>query len=118
MKVSTTLAPGVKISLQRLNAGAKPYSSKRSSIGNKIAGDVLDEVYNTSHVTYRSGGSNNMISSFMEFLNLETVELGFGYKDDQVHAPNERWRISDLKLSQKVYARMIMKLAQELSSCH
>ena len=37
--LAPSLAPGLRVSLQRLNAGARPYNAVRHSIGNRIAGE-------------------------------------------------------------------------------
>ena len=36
-------------------------------------------------------GSIPVVAEFQEYLNLETVMMGFGLPDDRIHAPNERF---------------------------
>ena len=42
----------------------------------------------------RSGGSIPVISMFQELLGIPTVLMGFALPDDRMHAPNERFRLS------------------------
>ena len=86
----------------------------RSSIGNRIAGEVLDELYGEAHTVFRMGGSIPATAYFHETVGTETVLLSFGSGWDQIHAPNERWPVRNLQLGQKAYIRMVMKLALAL----
>ena len=111
-KYSPTLAPGTKVSVTKLNSGAKPYSTRRDSVGNQIAGSVLDELYGKKHGVFRMGGSIPATAYFHEVLGLETTLLSFGGEKDYIHAPDERWQVKNLSLGQRAYIRMIMKLAK------
>ena len=52
-KAAQVLTPGAHVTLTRMGKGSKAYTANRHSIGTKLAGDVLDEVYGTPHNVYR-----------------------------------------------------------------
>ena len=116
----TQLAPkqafGCTVKLTKMGEGNKAYTADRNSVGTKVVGEVLDEVYGAKHIVYRMGGSVPVTGFLYETLGVETVTLAFGLDDEQIHAPNERYRLSNLDKGQKSYVRAILKLASALSS--
>jgi len=77
---------------------------------------VLDELYDgEKHFVFRMGGSIPATAYFHETIGVETVLLSFGGEGDQINAPNERWQVKNLRLGQRAYIRMIVKLALALS---
>ncbi|MFN2137270.1 MAG: dipeptidase, partial [Candidatus Promineifilaceae bacterium] len=57
----------------------------------RAAAMALQEVFGREPVYIREGGSIPVVAEFQEYLNLETVMMGFGLPDDRIHAPNERF---------------------------
>ena len=110
-KVAPVLAPGCKVEFQILEEGAPAYISNRTSIGNRLAGEVLDEVYGTNHILFRSGGNVPITGMLQQMMQMETVTLAFGNDDARTHAPNERFRTKSFYQGQEAYVRMILKLA-------
>ena len=114
-KVAKELTPGVTVTLTREGKGSnKPYVANRNSIGTILAGEVLDEVYGKPHNVYRMGGSVPVTGLLYRLMGLESVTLAFGLNDEFVHAPDERYRTEQLRLAQRSYMRMILKLAKSL----
>ena len=48
-------------------------------------------VFNTDPIFVREGGSIPVVASFKERLNIDTIMMGFGLPDDNIHSPNERF---------------------------
>lgn len=113
--VAPLYAPGLDVKLTPFRGGKKAYVANRNSVYMKLAGDVLDAVYETKHYVYGEGGSVPVTTMIYEALNVETVSLAFGLLDERNHAPDERFRMSELLKGQRSYIRMIMKLAVHLS---
>ena len=109
--VAPVLAPGCKVEMVRIGEGSPAYISNRTSIGTRLAGEVLDEIYGTSHVLAREGGSVPITGMLQQMMQLETVFLAFGINDARNHAPNERYRVKSFYQGQEAYVRMILKLA-------
>jgi acetylornithine deacetylase/succinyl-diaminopimelate desuccinylase-like protein len=61
----------------------------------KAATVALQEVWNKDTVFIRSGGSIPIVGDFARYLNLPSVMMGFGLPDDNLHAPNEKFLISN-----------------------
>ena len=113
-KVAKELTPGVTVTLTRMKKGEKAYVANRNSTSTTLLGEVLDEVYGKPHNVYRTGGGVPVTGLIYRVLGLESVSLGFGLNDEFVHAPDERYRTSNLLLAQRSYMRMILKLAKSL----
>jgi acetylornithine deacetylase/succinyl-diaminopimelate desuccinylase-like protein len=56
---------------------------------------ALHEIWNKDTVFIRSGGSIPIVGDFARHLNLPSVMMGFGLPDDNLHAPNEKFLISN-----------------------
>jgi acetylornithine deacetylase/succinyl-diaminopimelate desuccinylase-like protein len=61
----------------------------------KSATAALKEIWNKDTVFIRSGGSIPIVGDFARHLNLPSVMMGFGLPDDNLHAPNEKFLISN-----------------------
>ena len=112
--MAPVLAPGCKVYLQKIDEGAPAYMSNRTSVGTRLVGEVLDEIYGTSHILTRSGGSVPVTGMLQQMMQLETVFLAFGIDDSRGHAPNERYRIQSFYQGQEAYVRMILKLSDAM----
>ena len=56
---------------------------------------ALHEIWDKDTVFIRSGGSIPIVGDFARHLNLPSVMMGFGLPDDNLHAPNEKFLISN-----------------------
>ena len=56
---------------------------------------ALKEIWGKDTVFIRSGGSIPVVGDFARHLNLPSVMMGFGLPDDNLHAPNEKFLISN-----------------------
>jgi acetylornithine deacetylase/succinyl-diaminopimelate desuccinylase-like protein len=57
----------------------------------KAASTAYAQIFGREPVFKREGGSIPVVAQFQQFLDLETVLMGFGLPDDKLHAPNERF---------------------------
>jgi acetylornithine deacetylase/succinyl-diaminopimelate desuccinylase-like protein len=51
------------------------------------------EVFGTSPVYLRSGGTIPVVDSFQRWLGIPTVLIGFALPNDRMHAPNEKFHL-------------------------
>ncbi len=59
---------------------------------------ALHEVWGKDTVFIRSGGSIPIVGDFDRHLGLPSVMMGFGLPDDNLHAPNEKFRLKNFEL--------------------
>jgi len=71
-------------------AGCTPAIVSRDSRAVRAAAQALEKVWGTRPLFSRQGGSVPVVSLIQDRLGLETVLLGFGLPDDNLHAPNEK----------------------------
>lgn len=108
----TNAAPeGVVVDVQRLSMDGKPYEIPSGNRFNRIAAEVLTEEYGKAPVYLRAGGSIPITGCFRDHLGVHTVNFGFGLKDELAHSPNEFFRLSSFRRSQRLYARLLRRMA-------
>ncbi len=61
----------------------------------QAATEALKEIWDKDTVFIRSGGSIPIVGDFARHLHLPSVMMGFGLPDDNLHAPNEKFLISN-----------------------
>ncbi|MCB0077820.1 MAG: dipeptidase [Anaerolineales bacterium] len=60
----------------------------------QAASDAYEEVFGNRPIFVRTGGSIPVVSSLQRLLGLDTVLMGFGLPDDNLHAPNEKFNLN------------------------
>ncbi len=77
----------------------------------RAALDVLAEEYGRPAVLIGSGGSIPVVESMRRLLGLESLLMGFGLDDDQVHSPNEKFEWRCFHHGLRAHARLLGRLA-------
>ena len=77
----------------------------------RAARDALAEEYGKPAAMIGCGGSIPVVSQLKDILGLDTVLMGFGLDDDQVHSPNEKFEMRCLLGGTRSHARLLAKLA-------
>ncbi len=62
-------------------------------------------------VFMKEGGSIPVVVDFKEILGLDTLLIGFAQNDDNIHSPNERFRVVDFERGCKTAAALPFELA-------
>jgi acetylornithine deacetylase/succinyl-diaminopimelate desuccinylase-like protein len=102
--------PGVKATATRLGFTAQPYLIPADHPGNLAASEVLQEIYGRAPYVVRSGGSIPVCTVILQNLGVYTVNFGFGLDDEQIHAPNEFFRLSSFERGQMAYCKLLHRL--------
>ncbi len=63
-------------------------------------------------VFMKEGGSIPVVADFKRLLGVDTLLIGFGQHDDNVHSPNERFRLIDFERGCKTAAALPFELAK------
>jgi acetylornithine deacetylase/succinyl-diaminopimelate desuccinylase-like protein len=73
---------------------------------------ALEEEFGKPPVLAGGGGSIPVVESFKRILGLDSLLMGFGLDDDQVHSPNEKFELSCLHSGARSHARLLARLAK------
>lgn len=76
----------------------------------QAASAALQDEYGRAPVMTGCGGSIPVVELMHSILGLDTVLMGFGLDDDQVHSPNEKFELRCLDKGTRSHARLLAKL--------
>jgi acetylornithine deacetylase/succinyl-diaminopimelate desuccinylase-like protein len=85
--------PTIRWELKALGKGGPGILTPRESVGAQAAAKALETVFGVRPVSRREGGSVPVVSQIKNILGVDSVIMGFGLPDDNIHAPNERLRL-------------------------
>jgi acetylornithine deacetylase/succinyl-diaminopimelate desuccinylase-like protein len=75
------------------------------------AARAIRQGFGKDPVFMKEGGSIPIVGDFKEILGLNTLLIGFGQVDDNIHSPNERFRIRDFERGCRTAAALPFELA-------
>ena len=103
--------PGVKVEIIQQKSQALPYLMESDHPANMIGGQVLTDLYGVEPLFVRTGGSIPIYELFETHLKQKCLTFAFGLSDENLHAPNEFFRLSSFEKAQKGYCKLIHALA-------
>jgi acetylornithine deacetylase/succinyl-diaminopimelate desuccinylase-like protein len=56
------------------------------------------------------GGSIPIVETLLRELGIDSLLIGFGLDDDQVHSPNEKFEVTCFRKGMRSHARLLGKL--------
>ena len=101
---------GVTAELEPGSGGAGPFLVPSGHNATGIAAQVLEEVYGKAPYRTRLGGSIPVMTTLLEVLGVHAVMFGFSHDDENLHAPNEFFRLDAFRLGQEAYVRLLQRL--------
>ena len=110
--VKANLPKGVTAEVTRLQGSADPFLMPTGHNASKVAGDVLRDVYDREPYETRLGGSIPVMTVFLKELGVHGVMFGFSIGDENLHAPNEFFRLINFERGQKAYCRLLEELGR------
>ncbi|MGO9599552.1 MAG: dipeptidase [Isosphaeraceae bacterium] len=104
--------PGVKVDVTTMNAAPAVLVSVDSP-GVRAAVRAVEAGFGTRPVFIRAGGSIPVVGLLKEHLSVDTLLLGWGQNDDNLHGPNEKFSLADFHRGIKASAYLLAELASE-----
>ena len=101
---------GVTVALEPGQGGAGPFLVPSGHNATGIAAQVLEEVYGKAPYRTRLGGSIPVMTTLLEVLGVHAVMFGFSHDDENLHAPNEFFRLDAFRRGQAAYVRLLQRL--------
>ena len=106
------IAPkSVKVKVDK-HGGAKAVIVPSEGPYLEAAGRAIKAGFGKEPVYMMEGGSIPIVGDFKSILGLDTLLIGFGQADDNVHSPNERFRVVDFERGCKTAAALPFELAK------
>jgi succinyl-diaminopimelate desuccinylase len=86
--------PGIQMELVDMH-GANGVVVSLDNPFMQLAANAVEKGFGTRPVFTRSGGSIPVVLYFRELLGIDTMLLGWGQDDDNLHSPNEKFSLED-----------------------
>jgi acetylornithine deacetylase/succinyl-diaminopimelate desuccinylase-like protein len=102
--------PGVRVEVRSLHGGP-PSLTPLDHPATRAAARSLEAVFGRPPLYLREGGSIPVCTSFDTILGLPVVLMGFSNPDDNAHAPNESFLLSNHEGAIRTIARLFDELA-------
>ncbi len=108
--VNDRLPPGAAASF-RLFGAAPGVEVNADSPWVRAAQAALTEEYGRQAILIGSGGSIPVVTSLKTILGIDTLLMGFGLDDDQIHSPNEKFEQVCFHHGIRSHIRLLAKFA-------
>jgi acetylornithine deacetylase/succinyl-diaminopimelate desuccinylase-like protein len=108
--VADRLPPGAQVSYQAFGM-APGMEIATDTPWVKAARDALQQEYGRPAVMIGSGGSIPVVEQIKRTLNIDSLMMGFGLDDDQIHSPNEKFELLCFHKGTRSHAILLGKLA-------
>ncbi len=92
-------------------ASCLPAIVERDSKAIRVASQALEAVWGKPPLFTRMGGSVPVVGMIKELLNVDSLMLGFGLPDDNLHAPNEKFHLPNFFRGIETYIRFMHEIA-------
>jgi acetylornithine deacetylase/succinyl-diaminopimelate desuccinylase-like protein len=103
---------GTTAAVEKLAGTADPFLIPFDHPGNQAARIVLKELYGKEPYIVRTGGTIPVSGLFLKSLGAYMVNFAFGLEDENLHAPDEFFRISSFKRGLKAYGMILEELGR------
>ncbi len=108
----TEIAPaGVEVTVRKIHGGEAvivPVDTPPM----QAAAAALKDVFGRKPIFIREGGSIPIAALFHEILGVPVVLMGFGLPDDNLHAPNEKYSLSQFFKGLRTVVRFLQNLGE------
>ncbi len=109
--VARVCPPGVTCEILT-HHGAPAVLVNIDTAGIRAAVRAIEAGFGTKPVFMREGGSIPVVGLIKEHLGVDTLLLGWGQTDDNLHGPNEKFSLADFHRGIKANVHLLAELAQ------
>jgi len=109
--VKAVTPPGVTVEVI-VHHGAPAVLVGVDSPGVRAATRAVEKGFGKAPVFIREGGSIPVVGLLKTQLGVDTLLLGWGQNDDNLHGPNEKFRLDDFHRGIKASAHLLAELAE------
>jgi acetylornithine deacetylase/succinyl-diaminopimelate desuccinylase-like protein len=102
--------PGVRVSVTQEKQIAYPYLMSADHPGNVIAAEVLADLFGQPPYNVFVGGSIAISTFFLNHLGAHMVNFGWSASDENLHAPNEYFRLKNFRRGMVGYCQILHRL--------
>lgn len=102
----------VSCQVNRLPGQADPYLMPIGHAGLQASRRALQELYGLDPVPVREGGTVPFMGLMLKHLGVYTVSYGFSGAHENIHAPNEFFKIPNFALGQRGFCMLFEELAK------
>lgn len=92
---------------------AAAYATDLNSKYYKIAAKCMQDSFGAKTLPVMCGGSIPVASMFKTHLNKETIFLGFGLEEDNIHSPNESFGIFNMNIGMETIFNYLNSIASQ-----
>ena len=103
--------PGCTLDVVAMNDGSPASTLNPDHPLVRAAEAVLERESGQRPIQVRLGASVPVTSIFKETLGLDTLMFGFNLPDEDVHAPNEFFRLQSIRLGTRAWTMLLLELA-------
>jgi acetylornithine deacetylase/succinyl-diaminopimelate desuccinylase-like protein len=109
------LPPGVTLDVRTERRGAAAYRLREDHPGLRTAVASLRAVYGVEPWLVGMGGSVPICETFQRHLGMDTVFFSFAVGDEDIHAPNEFFRLRRFAEGRRAWADYLTRLPREMA---
>jgi len=106
------LPAGVRLAVRVPEHGARAYRLPSQHPGLRAAQEVLRELYGREPLLVGVGGTVPVCETFQRLLQMDTIFFAFGVGDEDIHSPNEFFRVPRLFEGLEAWARLWDRLGR------
>jgi acetylornithine deacetylase/succinyl-diaminopimelate desuccinylase-like protein len=110
--VERVCPPGVTVEIQT-HHGAPAVLVDVDTPGFRAAVRAVEAGFGTRPVFIREGGSIPVVGLLKQHLKVDTLLLGWGQNDDNLHGPNEKFALADFHRGIRASAHLLEEIARE-----
>ncbi|MEM7271252.1 MAG: dipeptidase [Pseudomonadota bacterium] len=103
---------GVTARAERTPGRGDPFLVPNGHNASAIASEVLREVYGVEPLRTRVGGSIPVMTTLLDELGVHAVMFGFSHEDENLHGPDEFFRLDEFRRGQEAYGVLLERLGR------
>jgi acetylornithine deacetylase/succinyl-diaminopimelate desuccinylase-like protein len=103
----------VTFTIEESHEGAPAYRVSPDSPAVRIASQTLADVFGALPEIVGMGGTVPIVTTFRDVLGVDTVFFSFSVADENIHAPNEFYRIERFRLGLQAWAGLWRRMSEQ-----